>query len=206
MERAPYVHFEGLDLAGKSTLSKKFRAATGGEWNVQRNRINSVNHIQPLADKIRIEELYDDEVIGTLYYAALLGDIRTFAWPEMPTIQDSTIVLRSFAFHSVARTPRLPSLFKDILDEHPKFDMSVLLTASIDKRKERLKIRMVEHPEVVSKDDTMILSDPNRFLDMEAFIIENAKRVFGSTVVDTTNMTEDQVLNIALKEYEGLKR
>lgn len=202
----PYVHFEGLDLAGKSTLSKKFAAATGGEWRVQRNRINSVNHIQPLADKIRIEALYDDEVIGTLYYAALLGDIRTFTWPEMPTVQDSTIVLRSFAFHSIARTPKLPALFKDILDEHPKFDMSILLTASIDKRKERLQIRMWEHPEVVSKDDTMIVSDPNRFLDMEAFIIENSKRVFGSTIIDTTDMTEEDVLNIALAKYEGLKR
>lgn len=203
-ERPLYVHFEGADLAGKSYASKNFAKTVGGEWTVQRNRLNRTNLIQPLADEIRIKEIYDGEVIGILYYAALLADIRTFKWPEGHTIQDSTITLRSLAYHTVSKTPRLPAMFKDLLEEHPKFDASFVLTASLEARKDRLAKRLRETPEIVSSDDTMIIQDPKKFLDIEAVIIEHSQKYFGSQLIDTTNLTEPEVLNVILKNTTHL--
>ena len=87
-----------MDLAGKTTATKNFIRRTGREWEIRRNSIVPDNPIYLLADSLRRADAYDAEVLGNLYIAALMADIRSFSWPERDAIQDSTIILRSLAF------------------------------------------------------------------------------------------------------------
>ena len=93
-ERPYYLHFEGMDLAGKTTATQNFIKSTGSEWDIRRNSLSRENPIHILADSLRKAEVYDAEVLGNLYVAALMADIRLFQWPDKNTIQDSTIFFR----------------------------------------------------------------------------------------------------------------
>lgn len=200
-----YVHFDGVDLAGKSTASRNFVNTVGGEWAIWRNRIAPENKIHRFADEIRLTRLYDVEVVGHVYYAALMADIRNFEWPKQNTIQDSTIILRSIAHHTVAKTPNLPEMFTELLIEHPKFDVSFVFTASLEARQERLAKQLRETPETVSNHDRMCVDHPEEFLAMEACLIETAKKVFDSRVINTSDLTQSQVLDVLLKNVPLVK-
>lgn len=194
-EKAHYVHFEGMDLAGKTTATRNFIASTGQEWEVRRNTISLDNPIYTLADSLRRADAYDAEVLGNLYVAALMGDIRTFEYPDRNTVQDSTIILRSLAFHSVRGTPRIVEVLEDLLPNHPKFDASFIFTASIEKRLERLQSRMRNEPEQVSPEDLLVIENPEKFMAMEASLIDMARRTFHSVIIDTTSLTPDLVID-----------
>lgn len=194
-QKAHYVHFEGMDLAGKTTATKNFIASTGQNWEVRRNTISLDNPIYTLADSLRRADAYDAEVLGNLYVAALMGDIRTFEYPDVNTVQDSTIILRSLAFHSVRGTPRIVEVLEDLLPNHPKFDASFIFTASIEKRLERLQSRIRSEPEQVSPEDLLVIEKPEKFMAMEASLIDMARRTFHSVIIDTTSLTPDLVID-----------
>lgn len=194
-QKAHYVHFEGMDLAGKTTATRNFIASTGQEWEVRRNTISLDNPIYTLADSLRRADAYDAEVLGNLYVAALMGDIRTFEYPDRNTVQDSTIILRSLAFHSVRGTPRIVEVLEDLLPNHPKFDASFIFTASIEKRLERLQSRMRNEPEQVSPEDLLVIEKPEKFMAMEASLIDMARKTFHSVIIDTTSLTPDLVVD-----------
>lgn len=194
IERATYIHFEGMDLAGKTTASKGFIASTGINWVIQRNSIVPDNPIYKLADSLRLQNAYDTETLGNLYVAALMADIGHFKWPEKHTIQDSTIILRSLAVHTVLSTPRISEALLDLLPKHPKFDASFVFTASMEKRLERLQERIERQPDQVSEEDFFVRDKPETFLAMEACLIDIAKKTFHSVIVDTSSMTPDVVV------------
>lgn len=194
-QKAHYVHFEGMDLAGKTTATRNFIASTGQDWEVRRNTISQDNPIYTLADSLRRVDAYDAEVLGNLYVAALMGDIRTFKYPDTHTVQDSTIILRSLAFHSVRGTPRIVEVLEDLLPHHPKFDASFIFTASIERRLERLQSRMRNEPEQVSPEDLLVIEKPEKFMAMEASLIDMARKTFHSVVIDTTSLTPDLVVD-----------
>ncbi len=73
-ERPYYLHFEGMDLAGKTTATQNFIKSTNSEWEIRRNSLSSENPIHRLADSLRKAEAYDAEVLGNLYVAALMND------------------------------------------------------------------------------------------------------------------------------------
>lgn len=194
-QKAHYIHFEGMDLAGKTTATKNFIVSSNQEWEVRRNSILMNNPIHTLADSLRRADAYDAEVLGNLYLAALMGDIRSFKYPDKNTIQDSTIILRSLAFHSVRGTPRIVEVLSDMLPHHPKFDASFIFTASIEKRLERLQSRMKNEPDQVSPEDLLVVEKPEKFMAMEASLIDMAKKTFHSVVIDTTSLTPDLVID-----------
>lgn len=194
-QKAHYVHFEGMDLAGKTTATRNFIASTGQDWEVRRNTISQDNPIYTLADSLRRADAYDAEVLGNLYVAALMGDIRTFKYPDTHTVQDSTIILRSLAFHSVRGTPRIVEVLEDLLPHHPKFEASFIFTASIERRLERLQSRMRNEPEQVSPEDLLVIEKPEKFMAMEASLIDMARKTFHSVVIDTTSLTPDLVVD-----------
>lgn len=193
-ERAIYIHFEGMDLAGKTTASKGFVASSGIDWNIQRNSIVSDNPIYKLADNLRLQNAYDAETLGNLYVAALMADIKSFKWPEKHTIQDSTIILRSFAVHTVLGTPRISEALLGLLQKHPRFDASFVFTASLEKRLERLQERIEKQPDQISEGDLFIRDKPEVFFAMEACLVDIAKKTFHSVIVDTSSMTPDVVV------------
>jgi len=195
-ERPYYLHFEGMDLAGKTTATQNFIKSTASEWDIRRNSLSRENPIHILADSLRKAEVYDAEVLGNLYVAALMADIRSFQWPDKDTIQDSTIILRSIAFHTVRGTSRIREVLLDLLPEHPKFDSSFVFTASIEERVKRLQQRMAVAPHEVSEEDMMVINKPEKFLAMEAALIDTSRMVFHSVIVDTSTLTPDMVVGV----------
>jgi len=195
-ERPYYLHFEGMDLAGKTTATQNFIKSTGSEWDIRRNSLSRENPIHILADSLRKAEVYDAEVLGNLYVAALMADIRLFQWPDKNTIQDSTIILRSIAFHTVRGTPRIREVLLDLLPEHPKFDSSFVFTASIEERVKRLQQRIVVAPHEVSEEDMMVIHKPEKFMAMEAALIDTSRMAFHSVIVDTSTLTPDMVVGV----------
>jgi cytidylate kinase len=194
MERPLYVHFDGMDLAGKSTATRNFMEQTGGNWEMRRNSITPDNPIYLLADSLRRADAYDAEVLGNLYVAALMADLQSFKWPEANTVQDSTIILRSLAFHVVRGTPRIESILTDMLPYHPKFDASFVFTASVEERLKRLEMRAQYQPDQLSVEDFLVRDKPHKFVAMEACLIDFAQRSFHSVVIDTSTLTPDAVI------------
>lgn len=194
-----YIHFEGMDLAGKTTATKNFIARTGEEWTVRRNSLDKNNPIYLLADSLRRADAYDAEVLGNLYVAALMGDIRSFQYPDRNTIQDSTIILRSLAFHTVKGTPRIKDVLLDIIPSHPSFDASFVFTASLQKRIERLQSRITNEPDQVSPEDLMVLNNPDKFMAMEAVLIDLSRNRFHSVIIDTSTLAPDVVVDEIFK-------
>jgi hypothetical protein len=125
-----------------------------------------------------------------------MADIRSFQWPDKNTIQDSTIILRSIAFHTVRGTPRIREVLLDLLPEHPQFDSSFVFTASIEESVKRLQQRMAVAPHEVSEEDMMVINKPEKFMAMEAALIDTSRMVFHSVIVDTSTLTPDMVVGV----------
>ncbi len=203
-QRPLYIHFEGMDLAGKTTATKNFIEQSGREWGIRRNSIVSDNPIYQLADSLRRADAYDAEVLGNLYVAALMGDIRTFEWPDRDTIQDSTIILRSLAFHTIRGTPRIKDILIDMLPYHPKFDASFVFTASIEERLKRLEMRTQYQPDQIAAEELLVLAKPKKFLEMEAYLVDFSKKHFHSMVIDTSTLTPDMVVGMIAENLPQL--
>jgi hypothetical protein len=197
-KQANYIHFDGMDLAGKSSAGENFIASFGGDWDIRRNRITLENPIHNFADNLRREEVYDAEVLGNLYFVALMADIRNFTWPTKDTIQDSTLILRSLAYHTVRRTPKLPEMIIDLFQVHPQFDFSFVFTANIETRIERLKKRIIESPWDISAEDMMVIKKPEMFMAMDNCLVNMAQLHFKSKVIDTSFLSPKDVIDILL--------
>lgn len=199
---ANYLHIEGMDLSGKTTLAGNYADASPLEWQLNSNALGPDNPIWELADDLRKKDAYDAEIVGNVYVAGLMADIRTFQPPQMNTIQDSTVALRSLAYHVVRGTPRLADALQDLIKEHPRFDASFYLAASMEARMRRLDQRMREHPEEVAPDDLMVVRNPERFMAMEGVLREWSAKIFNSVVIDTTSMTPEMVLDEVNRQYQ----
>lgn len=201
-ERAYYLHLEGMDLAGKTTATQNFIKSTGSEWDIRKDSLSKENPIYLLADSLGKEDAYDAEVLGNLYAVALMADLHSFQWPNKNTIQDSTIILRSIAFHTVRGTPRIREVLLDLLPKHPKFDASIVLTASMEERVKRLQQKILMTPNGVSEEDMMIINKPEKFMAMENILIDISKTAFDSVIIDTSILTPDMVVCAINKNFK----
>jgi thymidylate kinase len=196
-----YIHFEGLDLAGKSTVCQLICQHTQGNWQVRRNALTMNNSIYELADRMRREKAGNEETIGWLYYAALLFDLEQFEQPVGNIIQDSTILLRSLAFHKVRGTPVLVERLEVLLDQHPRFDRSFVLVADHQTRIERLaKKRACE----LGPEDFLVRDDPKRFYTMEHQLVDYATRHFDAIVLDTSGELDFSWLEKVIQHLPNL--
>lgn len=187
------IHIEGMDLAGKSTVTR------GLAWRhpgcaVRHNALTDGNEVFELADRMRRARTSDPETLGLLFAAAAREDLRHTKAPVGVAVQDSTIVLRSVAFYTARGMPKIRALFEELLPLHPRFGASIVLTASIEARKLRLAKRMAEEPDQVADDDLMVLRAPERFLAMEQALIEVAVNYFDASVIDTSDLGVSGVL------------
>ncbi len=196
--RVPIIHIEGLDLAGKTTARDRLAQRLGG-WEVRSNRLCLNNDVFDLADRLRREDSLDAEGLGHLFVAALRVDLRGYVPDEKPLIQDSTILLRSLAYHRVNRTPQVVEAFERLLPEHPRFFVTIVLTASIEVRRQRLQMRRERSACEIAPDDLLVERDPEMFLAMERDLITIATDHFDATVVDTSELGEAEVATKILK-------
>jgi len=197
---APVIHIEGMDLAGKTTARNRLAKQLGG-WKVRSNKLCDDNPVFDLADKIRRCDGLDGTSLGHLFVAAIGMDLRSYIRDNQPLIQDSTILLRSLAYHRVNKTPGVVEALERMLPIHPRFTVSVVLTASLEARRQRLQMRRSRSPDEVAPDDLLVEREPAKFIAMERELIGLATEYFAATVIDTSNMSElevtRQILDIA---------
>ena len=179
------IHIEGLDLAGKSTICRFIRDNYG--YQIRNNVITADNPLIKKADYLRKNDLADDASLGRLYLEALQYDLTHYQENHNDLIlQDSTIIVRSIAFHSVVGDRELAKSFRQLLPHHPHFTHSFVLTASDEVRLERLRGRCSRHHD--SPEDHLIRSKPEVFHKMEQIIIDLVVNDFGGTVIDSSAM------------------
>jgi thymidylate kinase len=186
------IHVEGMDLAGKSTATRALSELVPASV-LSRNAMTPDNVIYELADQLRRKGMISSEVLGHLYVAALLADIDAVREPDTVTIQDSTILLRSLAFNDVIGLDRVVSGLLDLVPRHPRFGVTIVLTATIEARLARLDERSRLAPGEVAPDDLMIVREPEKFLAMETTLVRYAHQFFDPVVIDTSDLTKAQV-------------
>jgi len=197
-----HVHFEGLDLAGKSTVCRLFREHARGEWQVRHNALTPDNPIYELADRLR-RERGGEESIGWLYHAAVLLDLERYEPPAGDVIQDSTVLLRSLAFHKVRGTPGLADRLETLLDRHPRFDCSFVLVADHRTRLDRLAKRRLQN---LGPEDFLVRDEPERFCAMERQLVDYATRHFRAVVLDTSGELDASWLEEVFRHIPRLRR
>jgi thymidylate kinase len=196
------LHIEGMDLAGKSTATAALATAYPDAL-LRRNSLIDSNPIYELADTLRRAGETSPQVLGRLYVAALAEDLERLADFDVPRIQDSTILLRSLAYNAAIGEREVVGEFLRAADSHPRFGTSVVLTASIEARLQRLEARRREAPDEVAPDDLLVVRNPDLFREMEATLVEYALDLFNAQIIDTSNLTSAEVVesivrNVAL--------
>src|SRR5207248_3008192 len=149
----------------------------------RRNKLSADNPIFDIADRLRFTRGLDAEALGHLYVAAGALDLRLFEMPRRPTIQESTIPIRSFAFYAAREMGHLANAFRQLLDSYPVFDVSVVLTASLEVRRGRLEMRRRAAPGEIADDDELVNRDPDTFRRMENALIEQCTKRFDAFVL-----------------------
>lgn len=197
-----HIHIEGLDLAGKSTTCQRLLERFPS-LKRRNNTLIPNNPIYSLADRIRRTqcEPLSPLALGHMYYSALRYDIELYETPEEPTLQDSTIAMRSLAYHTLRKSPELPEMFENLLDQHPTFELSFVLQASVDVRLKRLEGKHEPAP-----DDFLVRDNTERFLAMEACLIKHTTERFGSILINTDRFEEGIGMEPIFEAVETLIR
>ena len=181
------IKVQGLELARKSTICRFIR--DNYNFQLRNNSLIADNDIIKSADYQRKNSLQDDSSIGRLYLDALRYDLEHYEENGNDSIiQDSTIIVRSIAFHSIAGDPELAKEFRKLLAIHPRFTRSYVLTASDEVRFMRLQGRCSRKHD--SPEDHLIYKSPEKFHQMEDMIIKLVTEEFGGTVLDSSNMEQ----------------
>lgn len=184
------IHIEGLDLAGKSTICRYIEKFAPF---IKRNNSLLPTNCNPLhtaTEKLRKQDLLPGSDLGWLYYGVLLFDLKEYDKHTSDfVLQDSTIIARSIAYHSVFGDKNLVQKFKELLPIHPKFSFSCLLTASSTVRMERLKGRISRNND--NPEDYLIRSNPAGFYKMEEILAEIVEKNFNGIIIDSSNLEQD---------------
>lgn len=195
-EQPLFIHFEGTDFAGKTTASRNIQSSIEGPWEVRKNSLGFRNPISSLADELDASGAYDIEVIGNVYAAAILADIKSFDKPQINRIQDSANILRSLAYYAASGHTRLQDTLLSMLPEHPDFTFSFILTSDMETRRQRLEAAITEDDREVTANDMMIVSDPERFKKIDERLVEYCVKHFNATLIDTTSLTESKTSSL----------
>lgn len=193
-----YLHIEGMDLAGKSTIANIIANKSGLNWKIYNNCLSQNNIIQQFEKQIRKQKIYDDEIYGYLHYVTLLADIKYFELKDN-VIQDSMLLLRSINYHKEKNNKELVELFEKIAHKHPVPNASIYLTANIDMRMKRLLTRMENNLNLLTKNDVLILNDTAKFEHRDKILMELSQKYFNSMVLDNSDMTEDETANVIME-------
>ncbi len=197
------ILIEGLDLAGKSTLVRNLQAELtrrGIPVQVGRNALCPDNPIAPVADALRRDPGASLLETGGLFLASHLWDARNFQPPPEGVIhiQDSCW-LRTLAYHTFHKTPRIPELLRAAAPSFPRFDAAVFLTADLVERRRRLEQRECEHPGSNDANDHLVISDSVRYLDLEKVLERLVAGYAAAKKVQTSGVPESGLVHTAIE-------
>lgn len=201
------ILIEGLDLAGKSTVCRRFVAQARGSWVVRRNSLIKDNRIYALADELRRADALPDEPLGWLYLAALRADLAQLGGSqpdsERDILQDSTILVRSVAHHAARGRTELVRQFTALVPELPRFDHAFVCVADRETRLRRLAKR---RPENLGPDDFIVRDDFATFHRMQEQVIDLVTTHFGGVVIDTSGLENEERLAMIFDRLPELER
>jgi thymidylate kinase len=193
------IYLEGLDLAGKSSVIKVLGAIIPA----------TVNHLSYLGDRysnplvLEAEKLHNDkdtprEQIIDAFYNASKYDLEHYDWEGKNILQDSSFIARTLAHNG--KNPYALEKFNKLIPILPIFNITIILTAQIKTRQERLEERILYNPELVSPDDKLVLDNPDKFLEKESSLIFHTQRIFDAKIIDTTSTTSEEVAEIIISK------
>jgi thymidylate kinase len=201
------VLIEGLDLAGKSTVCRRFVAQARGTWVVRRNSLVEHNRVYALADELRRADALADEPLGWLYLAALHADLaeheRSPPAADANILQDSTILVRSVAHHAARHRSDLVRQFSELASAMPRFDHAFVCVADRETRLRRLAKR---RPENLGPDDFIVRDDFAMFSRMQEQVIDLVTTHFGGVVIDTSGLEAEERLAVIFDQLPDLER
>jgi hypothetical protein len=182
-----------MDLAGKTSSVKRFLEKDVRRWNTKYNSILDDNPIYKLARSL-LNQPHDPDALDELFVKAVEYDVDYFQRPEQPTIQEKTLLLKTYvSMKMLFGNDKSALLLEDLFARHPKFDRSFIITASHEARLKRLNKRISESPEEIDPNDLLIRDNPEKFYKIEKYLIGLSVRLFNSVIIDTSDVTVDQV-------------
>ena len=200
-----FLHIEGMDLAGKSTVSNKIADKSVLEWVINDKKLNQSNPLYDFALEQGEKNIYNSDIMGYLYLVALMEDLRTFKH-ETNIIQDSTLLLRSLNYYkTLGKNDDLVRAFASLVSKHPKPNKSFYLTADINTRRNRLENRILSTPKKITTIDMLIKNDPKKFIWLDKSLMDLSVNYFNSYIIDTSKMSETEVVE-KIMDICSLKR
>ncbi len=152
-----------------------------------------------LRQQLRHAKSIDVHEAGTHFASEKIRAL--FSAIPVDTRDRSAILLRSLAYHRVNTTPGVVEALERMLPDHPRFTESVVLTASLEARGQRLQMRRSRSPDDVAPDDLLVEREPAKFMAAERKLIGLATEYFAARVIDTSKISErevtSQILDIA---------
>jgi thymidylate kinase len=201
--RGTMVLIEGLDLAGKSTLTRQIiehAKSNHIDISTSRNALVPTNPIALIADEYRRDKKAGYLETGALFLAAHEYDAIEFKYPAPGKvhIQDSSW-LRTLAFHTLHKTRWIPDLVKSVSRHQPEFDAVIYLTASTAVRQQRVLKREKEAPHENDHSDYLCFSNPKKLEQLDQLLLAKTQEVYPHVkVIDTTNVKPDVLLQQCL--------
>lgn len=181
------IHIEGLDLAGKSTVCRKLVEKLGA-----RKRHNSLvdpNPVQVRAEALQKADTLSPKTLGGVFFGSLLYDLAHFTEDGVTTVQDSSTILRSIAYHSVVGDKALAEEFRKLLPVYPRFAVTCVISASREVRLKRLEGRISRGNDMA--EDYFVRDHYDLFRQMEDVLSETAVEHFGAVRIDTSSLEQD---------------
>ena len=198
--RLPQTYIEGTDCSGKDELASRLAAVTG-DRPTRHLVVDKENPFEKILNKEKEEDKF---FVGILIARAIMHDIE-FAkgnrFPSDSNIQVSLHALRAVAYET-ARGGDLTGVFQELLKYFPLFDLTILLTASLECKRERLTKRSQTTGQA-SEFDNLMFTKPDFVQKMDEVIRRHATEDFGAVVFDTDDMSLDDVSENAISILEN---
>lgn len=197
--KSKFIHLEGTDLSGKTSVAKRLLSKMPLLY--QHNNISShgPEGLGSELDKMDELDLYSRTTLSLGYAACVLADIDRFEWPCRDTIQDSSSSIRCLSRLAIDGQDALFDIVRSIVElDHPRFTRSYYLTTTIDERIKRANSMIG-----LTRNDLMILHDTEKFVAMDKVALSISGELFNSTVIDTTNTSPDEIVNIIEQDING---
>lgn len=181
-----FVLFEGLDLSGKSTLCRELSKVL--DWPVRHNTLleAGASPMYEAARQAHLTQSATEAEIGWLFLHALESEIESFRPDSAPCIQDSTILLRSIAYHSGLGNATLADAFTKLLPRHPKPVLAFLCRPGVEVRLRRLEGRVARGND--TPEDFVVRDNPAMFAHMEDTLAGLAATHLQIEILDTSHL------------------
>ena len=195
------ITFEGGDCSGKTTIGN----------NVARDlNISHVNELllHPESNPWGTMQGIDTNhpLFPACLFRACIWDIIHYNPQEKFVVQISFAALRSTAYQAAQlefdKSKPVCHIFEQLVQYSPRPPNSFLLHADIDTRTKRLLKREGSNIDRCSKDDKLILANPD-FVDCMCEHLKKISSSLGATIIDTTDLTIRKVTGIVEKFVAG---